>query len=64
MATFTDQTKNSTAVTNQAPSPASAGIWDDHPETWDDAEGTFENPKTAYTKQSKNSTSLTNESKN
>jgi len=60
MATFTKQTKNTTELTNQTPSPSGGTFAEEG--TFAD-EGTFGTPKTHYDKQAKNTTSLTNQTK-
>lgn len=62
MATWTDGTKNTTTLTNQAKG-SSEMTWDEATMTWDDAEGTWDDTGTIYSRQAKNTTVLTNESK-
>lgn len=62
MATFTNQTKNTSSVTNQPKGSASL-IWDDATFTWNDAAGTWDDPY-AFVNESKNTSVVTTQTKN
>ena len=67
MATFVEETKNTTTLTNQTPSPKDTNgltLADYSNATLADGGGTLGNPKTPYDKQTKNTTDLENETKN
>lgn len=64
MATYTNQTKNSSSITNQAKGGAQI-IWNDADFAWQDAgTRTWNDPSLFFTNAAKNSSSLTNGTKN
>lgn len=63
MATYTNQSKNTSSITNQTRGFGDI-TWDEATFTWDEANGTWDDPRDAYTNQSKNSSSITNGTKN
>jgi hypothetical protein len=62
MATWSNDTKNSSAFVNQDFGGASR-TWDGATESWDDNNGTWNDPSIGFTNQSKSSTSFTNQTK-
>lgn len=65
MASYTNESKNSTALTNESPTPPDSLTLADYGDlTIAEGEGTLGDPKTPYTKQTKNTTVLSNETKN
>lgn len=62
MATYTNQTKN-TSVTTNRPLGSQSLTWDDATFTWDAAQGTWDDPF-AYSNQAKNTSVLSNQTKN
>lgn len=65
MATFTPQSKTTTTLTNESPTPPSNLTLADYGDlTLADAEGTLGDPRTPYSNETKNTTVLTNQSKN
>lgn len=63
MATYTNQTKNSSVLTNQPKGGAASRTWDNTTETWDEATGTWDDPS-FYNNQDKSASTFTNQPKN
>ena len=59
---FVNDSKNSSTVANDV--IASAGLtWNDITQSWDEVEGTWDNPREAWAKDSKNTSTVANDAK-
>lgn len=64
MASFQNQSKNSTSISNQSKTGDTVKTLDEVPTSIDEMEGTIDNPTLIFFKQTKNSTTFVNQSKN
>lgn len=64
MATFTNEAKNASTMTNQSKAVRTDVTWDEATFTWDGAGGaTWDSQPPLYTNEAKNSASFSNQSK-